>query len=201
MSSTPPVKINPVGIDAVKTYAVQSMFNASASVHSTESEYEIFIFNNDILSVGEYVKMDCATLTDCALIGTTVEVSGDKFTSEGYYPAPLFDIENEPVVRFYDNSGLYKPVGVVSPGAALTRVGVTYWVSGEGITVASTGDPDGNTTTPLVKPSYTFDLSSITFPTSSTQMAFSIDYSMLVNGEDCPIHCLAGSSDHYLWCV
>jgi hypothetical protein len=186
LPSMPTSKPNPNSIETARLYSVQSMFAASASVHSPESEYEIFIFNNEIIDAGEYVKINCATMTDCALMGTAVEVSGDKFTSESYYPAPLFDIENEPVVRFYDNSGLYKPVEVISPGATLTRAAASYWPSGGGMTVGSIGDPGGTSASPLVKPSYTFDLSSITFPTSSTQMAFSIDYSILVNGLDDP---------------
>ena len=182
VSTLPPIPVNPPIVASGTLYNVQAMFNASASTHSSESEYEIFIFNNEINVYQDYVKIDCATLTDCALLGATTEVSGDKFTSEGYFPAPLFDIQNEPLVRFYDNSSLYGAVENISPGAMLTRTKSTILPQITSMTVGTVEDPGGNSSKPLVKPSYTFNLSSVTFPTSSTQMAFSFDYTMLTNG-------------------
>ena len=163
--------------------AVACMNKSLAGVHTSDSEYQFALCNTrnqDEISDGVQV-VDVVGLCDAALIASPKEITEDVMTSESYVPNPRFDIVGVPHFQYFDSvtgtvdyNGTYPGVVPISP-----IFGNYYkWTSPNGIMLGEGFDIGDSSFTLDV--CYVYSVSDITFPTSSTEVAFGLKYQQFI---------------------
>ena len=164
-----------------KVELIQSMFDSSATNHTSEGSYEVFVVNSELNDSGKHVKVTQGALTDASLVAASSKVSTDEFTSEGYFPLPRLTEVNQPMLSFHQVSSLYSEVSSVNAGGTPWWGVPALWSGTGGMAVGSNVSLNGQPYINGTAVNHTFDFSSIELPTSSTQLAFSFDYTQLVD--------------------
>lgn len=172
------------GINGWGLNCLDSMNLASGSTHTSETEYQLVVFNtrNNNLATGGFQRISCAAICDVGLMPYTLPVGDDVWTSESYLPVPRFELEGSPTVQYFNDvsnigtsySSLFPGVTPISP----TSGGWSLWDESTGFLLGTYNAPVVATRAPI-ELCRTFKVGDVVLPVSSTEIAFSLKYQQM----------------------
>jgi hypothetical protein len=173
------------------TFPLENMYCASGSTHSYDSRYQIYIVNSKTANPAtQAYKLNLLSLVDNSLVAATEAPPEDVFTSESYTRTLNMDIVNQPLFQWVDTSSAYHEgdnynrahpgVGILNPPGYVDFLTQRYWDLSSGVITANYGSPGTDAPVdPELSFLYNFNLSDITLPLSSTEMAFSVIFNQV----------------------